>query len=132
MDAETHDWRLYALESHCVDCELKLRDYIANLEAEVARKSERIEWLEAALADGEDDHERAEAAEQRAERVGEVLEHHDECLKCFCGHEEGAALEATQTVTALEKENEQLAEEKRGHGFWTRDAVIRVEMEETQ
>ena len=117
MDAETHDWRLYALESHCVDCELKLRDHIATLEAEVARleawvqevladrreilqsgadeiarlvsqvdnrvltledevvqKSERIEWLEAALADGEDDHERAEAAEQRAEQFrGDVI-----------------------------------------------------------
>ena len=67
---DTHDWRLYALESHCVDCELKLRDHIATLEAEVAR----LQRCAAVDADRDAWVARAEAAEQRAERYRPVVE----------------------------------------------------------
>ena len=77
-DTQGHDWRLYALESHCVDCELKLRDHIATLEAEVARLEGFLE-IEREMCRIErkklDHHfNRAKAAEQRAERYKVALE----------------------------------------------------------
>ena len=67
---EMHDWRLYALESHCVDCELKLRDHIATLEDEVARLMKDVLDRENAVA-----YEAAcaFAAERRTERFRVAL-----------------------------------------------------------